>query len=545
MEARRRHSAGSGWIGMAVVLAAVGAVHAQESASSKAGSPDVEARLQKLEEQNRQLLEQYQSLARKEVQGRIEAEKDRRDADRRYAELETRFRQMRSSIGGETEPNRRTDVGDERNPPRPGPSLSRPEEREEPDAPKGPWLQGRLEDGFSLETANEEYLLRFHVLDQTDFKVFTPNNQEPARSGLYIPRVRLYLEGRLTKPFEYEISLQRSVEGNWDLLDANLNFNRDERFQILFGRTLTPYSYDWYDHLEQYFLTPERGLFPLNYGLARQAGLLAHGFLFDDRLQYAIGGFDGHLLNLADSNTSREAVGYVNARPFLRDESRPKLRNLNLGGSIFAGRQVIPEDPLPLRTSLQSSENDEAARSATAIFLDFGPTTQYFGTRQGGALHMAYYQGGLTVEAEYQQGKFGYIRQGLAQPVAVPVVGFHAGMGYFLTGEQIESRTAVQPLRPFDLTKGSWGPGAFEAFARYSQLHLGHEIFDAGLADENAWSNNAHLTDIGLNWYLTQYVKFYFDWQHLFTGKEVLINPRTNLFSRDNDLFWIRCQVYF
>ena len=71
------------------------------------------------------------------------------------------------------------------------------------------------------------------------------------------------------------MSLQRSLEGTWDLLDGNLNFRPSERFQVKFGRMLVPYSYDWFDHLEQYFITPERALFPLNFGLSRQAGLMA------------------------------------------------------------------------------------------------------------------------------------------------------------------------------------------------------------------------------------------------------------------------------
>jgi phosphate-selective porin OprO/OprP len=402
-----------------------------------------------------------------------------------------------------------------------------------------------LEEGFALESENEEYVLRFHVLDQTDFKVFTPNNQFPARSGLYIPRVRVYLEGRLTRPFEYEVSLQRSVDGAWDLLDGNLNFNFDKRFQIKFGRMLTPYSFDWYDHLEQYFITPERGLYPLNFGLARQAGLLAHGYLAEDRLQYAVGGFDGHLVGLADNNTERTAAAYVNLRPFLQTESRPALRNLNLGGSIFGGLVISPTEPLPLRTSLQTAENDEAASSATSIFLDWEEGAFNLGPRYGGALHLAWYVGGLSLEAEYAASLQNMALAGVPGQTRVPISGFHATAGYFLTGEQVERRTTVEPLRPFDPLKGSYGPGAVELFARYSQLRLGNIVFRNELVDEQNWTNNGHTVDIGFNWYLNQYIKIYFDWQHSFYNRDILLNPNTGLFGRNNDLFWIRCQLYF
>ena len=85
-------------------------------------------------------------------------------------------------------------------------------------------LRPRLADGFQLASEDDEFDLRFHILDQTDFKLFTPNDRTFGKSGLYIPRVRVYFEGRLTRLWEYEVSLQRSLEGAWDLLDGNLNF---------------------------------------------------------------------------------------------------------------------------------------------------------------------------------------------------------------------------------------------------------------------------------------------------------------------------------
>ena len=109
----------------------------------------------------------------------------------------------------------------------------------------------------------------------------------------------------------------------------------------------------------------------------------------------------------------------------------------------------------------------------------------------------------------------------------------------------MERRTAVQPLRPFDPTRHLWGPGAVEVFARYSQLDLDDSVFRDRLADPRNWSANAYMTDLGFNWYLNQYVKVYVDWQHATFGKPILLNPNSGLFGRNNDLFWVRCQVYF
>ena len=98
---------------------------------------------------------------------------------------------------------------------------------------------------------------------------------------------------------------------------------------------------------------------------------------------------------------------------------------------------------------------------------------------------------------------------------------------YFLTGEQITRRVnVVRPRHNFGFTNGQFtGPGAVEVHARYSPLNLGHNIFTAGLADPNLWTNHAYAVDIGLNWYLNYYTKIYFDWQHAGFGEPVINGP--------------------
>jgi len=503
-----------------------------------------------------QRLDALEAINREILQRLDRSEAERKKSEDRYRALEQKYDVLLKRLVSEGTPpseDRERPANDAPDPEPPavedGPNRlpgghgleSLEDEVEEEEWP----LRASFNEGFAVKSLNDEYQLRFRVLDQTDFKNFVPGDQFPARSGLYIPRVRIYFEGQLTRLFEYEVSIQRSVEGVWDLLDGNVNINPDRRFQMRFGRMLVPYSYDWYDHLEQYFITPERALFPLNFGLSRSAGLMAHGRVFDERLQYAVGGFDGHLTGLADNNTTRDAVGYLNLKPFLTSERYPLLRDLNLGVSGFLGRQVSPVEPLPLRTSLQSSDNDEAARSASSIFLDYRDDAAAFGGRSASAAHLACYGAGFSFEAEIQGSRDHFIRKGLNSTVSVPVRGGHATLSYFVTGEKVRGRTMVTPLRPFDPVRNSWGPGAIELFARYSHLSVGETVFSAGIANPDEWTREISLTDIGLNWYLTRYIKIYFDWQHSAYGSPVLLNPAKDLYSLTNDLFWIRGQLYY
>jgi phosphate-selective porin OprO/OprP len=519
------------------VLVALAGPHALAQGQLPAPLPDaappssVEERLKRLEEVNAGLLEQMK--------------RDREESDRRYGELQDRYSELQSRLG---EPRMGAEAGTA---PVRGEvtsrssHLGRPGEvgrvlpvRELP-------LKARLADGFQLASEDDEFDLRFHILDQTDYKFFTPNDQTFGKSGVYVPRVRAYFEGRLTRYWDYEVSLQRSLDGNWDLLDGNLTLRLSEAFQLRFGRTLVPYSYDWFDHLEQYFIAPERALFPLNFGLSRQAGLMAWGLALDRRLDWALGAFNGHLTGVADNNPNQEAVGYFNLRPFLRSEDFPALRNLNVGASGAIGQVARDETPLPLRTSVQAAENDKATTDASAVFLNFNDGTVYRGNSLFGAVHLAYYYRGLSFESEWNIGQFQMARPGLRDKPEIPVQGFYAMASYFVTGEQIERRTTVIPVRPFRPFSGDWGPGAIEPFVRYSQLNLGDIVFKTDLANGNFWTNAVSMIDLGINWYPNRWVKFYFDWQHAAYGSPVLINEARGIFGRTSDLFWVRCQLYY
>jgi len=401
-----------------------------------------------------------------------------------------------------------------------------------------PRLISKFDDGFVVETEDEEFELRIRLMQQTDFKLFVPTDQEPARPGVYIPRFRSYFEGHITRSFDYELSLQRSVEGEFDVLDANLNFHPSEEFQVKLGRFLLPYSYDWYDHLEQFFITPERALYPLNFGLSREAGAMVWGELNDGRLQYALGGFSGQLAGVADTNTTRDGVAYFNARPF----DSPLLENLNVGGSIALGNQAFEAEALPMRTSIQASENDEAAQAASAVFLEFDEDAVILGARKQAAVHMAWYVCQFSLETEFQYGEFRF-RTPTDDPT-LPVLGYHVTTSYFLTGEEVRDRSLVIPLDPFNPASGQCGLGAIEAFFRFGRLSLGEEVFTQGLADPADWSRSASTIDLGWNWYPNRYVKFYFDWQASLFDSPVLVDSETGKRDRRSDLFWIRAQVF-
>ena len=68
-------------------------------------------------------------------------------------------------------------------------------------------------------------------------------------------------------------------------------------------------------------------------------------------------------------------------------------------------------------------------------------------------------------------------------------------------------------------------PARGKFMAASAKLDFSKEIFTAGFADPNLWSNHAWATDVGLNWYLNFYTRVFLDWQHSEFGNPVVIAP--------------------
>ena len=397
-------------------------------------------------------------------------------------------------------------------------------------------------DGFRWATPDDEVTLGFRALQQVDARVYANPNQEYASSGIFNPRTRFYFEGNLTRPVSYEFSLQHTYNTT-NLLDSYFNYRVSDGLQFRFGRSKTPFDYEWYRiHIWQ-TLAPERSPFAQNFGGNRRFGFAGWGSLFDNRLEYAIGTFNGQRNGFTPFSSHQDIMAFVNFKPF---EQNPDsiLRNLQLGGSQDAGIENNPLSPAVLTTSAPATPLPLIPGSASVPFLAFNNGVVERGVRALWELHVAYYYKGLSFLGAWDTGFQDYARGSSGPaPVRVPTGGYFAQFGYILTGETIRDRMLIEPLRPFDLRPGHFGPGALEATARFSDLTLGRQVFAGGLANPNLWTNQVQMVDVGLNWYLNKFLKVYIDWEHAIFATPVFYN--TGRFQKSNDLFWIRCQLFF
>ncbi|MGP0066806.1 MAG: porin, partial [Isosphaeraceae bacterium] len=360
----------------------------------------------------------------------------------------------------------------------------------------------------------------------------------------------LYFDGHLTRPIEYQISFQESYD-TFNLLSAFLNFNYDKRLQFRIGRFKTPYTYEFYKVNVWNLYAPERSIYNVNFALNRQLGAMFWGELFENRVEYAIGAFDGARNSYQPYKSTPDAIGFLNFKPF--EQARPPaalsfLRDFNIGGSGSWGNENNPLTPAVLRTSTNASSagitSTSAVNSANVPFLAFNNNVTEKGARALWELHMAYYYKGLTLLGAWDSGYESWAVNGSPhEPVRVPVNGYSVQAAYLLTGETRTATGLIDPLRRFDLRPGRFGLGAWEPTARFADVSLGKQVFTGGLADPNLWTNQAYLIDVGVNWYLNRFVKVYFDWEHAIFGQPVAYSP--GQFSKTNNLFWLRVQSFF
>ncbi len=527
---------------------------AQDSSTppATARERELDERLRRMEEANRKLTEQFEALQRRHdeqiKQLRRELSPPREPAKPKAAEPKADVKAIEAEPKADEKapsprPGEAPDVGGA--PDRPGgrrspiPGYGISQSKAEKKLP----LKANFGPGFELMSEDGEFQFQFHQETQLDFKEFDPNGDDFARSGFVFPRVRAFFNGRVTKSWEYAVSLNRGFS-SIDVLDAFVNYHPDDRFQIKVGRFMTPFNYEQFAIQNMWLIAPERSLFTANLGLNRMLGAQVWGNIMKQRVDYALGVFNGPRNSFEDFNESKDIFSYLNVRPFGDQEEGHPLRNLNIGGSFIYGTQENPLVPRAFRTASNAS-NASAADLFSPPFFVFNDDVIERGQRTFWSGHVAYFHKSLSLFADYNGGILRYAPSETArESVVIPTNGYSAAIGYFLTGETVERRTAVEPLRPFNLSRSKFGLGAWELIFRFSAMELDRTVFDKDLADPELWTNRAWATNLGLNWYLTRYLKVYLDWQHTEFGSPVLYRE-PNLRQLTNQLFWVRFQLYF
>ncbi len=398
--------------------------------------------------------------------------------------------------------------------------------------------QTRWGPGFQLRTTDDEFDIQFHNLTELDGRFYGIPNQTPVSDTFGIARQWFVFNGHLSRPYEYYVSFNDSFD-TFAALDVFLNVNYDKRIQFRFGRFKSPFCYEFYAQPTEALASGEWSVFFNNFGMNRDLGAMFWGESVAGRIDYAAGIFNSTPNGQFDLSNPKSVISFLNFAPFRPVKDSP-LENFNVGGSLVAGDQNHAPVPQELRTIVPTAGSNVLG----VPFLTFNNNVVVSGPRNLWSLHAAYFYRSLMVLAEWQSGFQDYaLANHTSSRVHLPIESFYVQASYFLTGERLASRGRVTPLRSFDLRPGRFGLGAWEVFARYSYLDLGQQVFTAGLADPNLWTDRLFVTDLGINWYWNPYIHVLFDWQHAGFGSPVVYAPGG--FARTSDLFMTRFEIWF
>jgi len=407
----------------------------------------------------------------------------------------------------------------------------------------------RFGPGFEIISDDEEWIMQFHDLTQFDYRGYLQGGQFPTHDTFVFPRQWWMWNGHVTKEIGYFVSMAQGID-TLNGLDIFLDFNYDRRLQIRAGRFKTPFTYEFFVEPIQALIIPERSMFFNNFGQNRDEGIMGYGQLFSNdqgvsKIQYAAGIFNGNRNGFISLMDGKWFSGFLNFHPF-GDFEGSLFENLNFGGSVLAGNNSInPAIPSTLRTVQATTGN-----AAVGIpFLTLNDKVGQYGPMAFWDMHVAWFYQQLAVISEWQSGYQDYALNTDAATrsmhTRVPVGSFYVEAGYLLTGETRSQVGIVKPYRPFSLRPGQFGPGAWELFGRYGYLDVGSQIYTNGLASTDGNANRVWQSDVGLTWHMTQYVKMFFDWNHVEFNNPVTFNTATGQkFSTSNTLWW-RLQLFF
>jgi phosphate-selective porin OprO/OprP len=238
----------------------------------------------------------------------------------------------------------------------------------------------------------------------------------------------------------------------------------------------------------------ERGQ-PTNLVPNRDVGVQLGGDLAGDRVQYAVGVFNGVPDGGSgdqDNNDDKDIVGRVFFQPFVAGKSAASGLGFGVAASSGdqAGTVAAPNLPVFRTGGLTSyfSYRSDATAAGTTIAA---------GTRQRLAPQAFFYLGHFGLLTEYVASKQ-EVERG-SERAELTTTAWQAAALWVLGGTA--SYGGVTPKKPFS-GFGS-GPGAFELAARYSRLEIDRDAFPV-FANPASAARTASAWGFGVNWWASR-----------------------------------------
>ena len=377
------------------------------------------------------------------------------------------------------------------------------QEVEKTKAATAPKFEYNVGKGISMTSADKQFGLRATGYIQADNRTFFNAGATGTTNNFLIRSARPVIETKLTDYFDTRVQIDFG-RGATTLLDAYGDFHPipgNKMLNIRGGEFKSPIGIErWQSESDVLFV--ERGQ-TTNLVPFRDIGLMAHGQLIPDQVEYQLAVLNGASdlqANTGDVDNNKDYAGRVFVHPLTWSGVRA-LEGLGLGVAGTYG----------------THQGSAAAGSSnlTAGYATFGQRT-YFTYKTGVYANgvqwrfnpqLTYYYGPLGIIGEYvaneQEVKVGNSQDKLHNKA------WEAIATYVITGEDA-SFDGVTPEHNFDPKNNQWG--AFELLGRVSQLNVDKKAFSGSLyADPLVSSRSAFETTLGGTWYFSRAVKLNLD----------------------------------
>ena len=395
------------------------------------------------------------------------------------------------------------------------------------------------EEGVHIRTNDKSFDMRIGGVIQTDLIAFS--SHYPEDNDFDIRRARLFIEGRMFDYFGYKFEGEFEGASNDRLVDALINFDYFPYLQFQVGQFKEPFSLEnlisdkylpFNERSMAYYLTP-----------ARDVGLMIHGTMFGDMLNYGVGVFngDGRDATRRSQKDDKEFTGRIVLKPFHKLDI-PLINNLQLGGSFAYARLDTSDLNVDIDTPGRTTFFEVNSRAKFRVIQDVDDRRRF-------GFEMAYACGPLVLMGEYIRNDYHELLLSDEEVFDFSMKGWYAGMLLMVTGEKpVISKGVLEKIKPknnFDIKGRKWG--AWGIGFRYEQFEADQVVYDE-LVFEGQSVRRANSFTAALNWYLNSMVRFSLNYsrttfaQPLFLGT----SPEGYSYYRDTENVWVtRFQLEF
>ncbi|HEY0513744.1 MAG TPA: porin [Thermoanaerobaculia bacterium] len=357
-------------------------------------------------------------------------------------------------------------------------------------------------EGFSLRSADGNYVLRLRGYVQLDGRFWVGDKEKPQVETFLLRRVRPIFEGTVYKIFDFRV-IPDFGAGQTVLQDAYMEGRFSPAFRVRAGKFKPPVGLERLQSATD-LLFVERAL-PTNLVPNRDLGVQIGGDLAGGTVSYALGVFngvpDGGSAD-ADTNNGKDVAGRLFFQPFVAGSG--PLKSLGFGVSASQGNQNgTPASPNLAPYKTPGQQNFFTYRSdATAA-----GTTLADGTRSRLSPQGYFYSGPFGLLAEYVIS-----RQEVRHDAAAARLenkSWQVAGSWVIAGGEASHRGVV-PKTVFDPAAHTWG--TFEIAVRYSELEVDRAAFPV-FASPASSARSAKAWAGGLNWYLNRNLRLLFDYE--------------------------------